>query len=234
MDVIEAHARRLPPLDDRWLPRPYERDELERALLAGDVAGTATHPLDNVRGNILMLIDGDPDKLFGLSGLPDGYGLDAILDLVAIGAGRPIDHEARYGPVDIAPGPILDACRAMGERLAGAARAGETRAARHGPPRGPRAPLPRARGLARGARRAPGDPRGGVQVARGSPRPRLGRRVLRRRGRALRRPRAAPHAQPGGDGADPRGRPPRSRGGRPRVRGGGDRGRRRDALASPT
>lgn len=125
MDVTEAHARRLPLLDDRWLPRPYERTELERALLAGDVAGTATHPLDNVRGNILMLIDGDPDKLFGLSGMPGAYGLDAILDLVAIGAGRPIDHEARYGPVDIAPGPILGACRAMGERLAGAARAGE-------------------------------------------------------------------------------------------------------------
>jgi hypothetical protein len=125
MDVTEAHARRLPPLDDRWVPRPHERADLERALLAGDVAGTATHPLDNVRGNILMLIDGDPDKLFGLTRMPDGYGLDAILDLVAVEAGRPIDHDARYGPVEIAPGPILDACRAMGERLARAASAGE-------------------------------------------------------------------------------------------------------------
>ncbi len=126
MDVTEAHARRLPPLDDRWVPRPHARELLERALLAGDVAGTATHPLDNVRGNALMLIDGDPDKLFGLSRMPGAYELDAILDLVALGAGRPIDHEARYGPVDIAPGPIVDACRAMGERLGRAAAAGET------------------------------------------------------------------------------------------------------------
>jgi hypothetical protein len=125
MDVTEAHAHRLPPLDDRWVPRRHDPADLERALLAGDVAGTATHPLDNVRGNILMLIDGDPDKLFGLSGIPGGYDLDAILDLVAAEAGRPIDHEARYGPVDIAPAPILDACRAVGERLRRAATAGE-------------------------------------------------------------------------------------------------------------
>jgi hypothetical protein len=125
MDVTEAHARRLPPLDERWILRAYDRADLEHALLAGDVAGTASHPLDNVRGNILMLIDGDPDKLFGLSEMPGGLALDAILDLVAAGAGRPIDHDARYGPVDIAPGPIVDSCRAMGERLARAAAARE-------------------------------------------------------------------------------------------------------------
>ena len=124
MDVTEAHARRLPPLDDRWVPRPHDRDALERALLAGDVAGTASHPLDNVRGNILMLIDGDPDKLFGLSEMPGDRDLDTILDLVAAEAGHPIDHEARYGPVEIAPAPIVDACRAMGERLARAAATG--------------------------------------------------------------------------------------------------------------
>ena len=52
MDVIEAHVRRLPPLDERWEPRDYARDAWREALLAGGVAGTATHPLDNVRGNI--------------------------------------------------------------------------------------------------------------------------------------------------------------------------------------
>ena len=72
MDVIEAHVRRLPPIDERWSPRPCSREELERALVIGGVAGTASHALDNVRGNILMLIDGDPDKQFGLSGLPGG------------------------------------------------------------------------------------------------------------------------------------------------------------------
>jgi Phosphatase len=125
MDVIEAHVRRLPSLDDRWTPRPCTRAELEAALLEGEVAGTATHPLDNVRANILMLIDGDPDKLFGLSGLPGSFGFDDILDQVAEGAGWPIDHDARYGDVEIAPGPVLDACSSVGERLAGACVRGE-------------------------------------------------------------------------------------------------------------
>jgi hypothetical protein len=118
MDAITRHVERMPPLDDRWAPRPCSRRELEDALLAGAVAGTATHPLDNVRANALMLIDGDPDKLFGLSGLPGAYDLDGILDLVGDAAGAPIDHEARYGPVEIAPAPIVDRCHAVGERLA--------------------------------------------------------------------------------------------------------------------
>lgn len=125
MDVIEAHAARLPRLDERWDPRPHTREELERGLLLGGVAGTASHPLDNVRGNILMLIDGDPDKLFGLSGIPGDLTFEDILTLVEVSAGAPIDRAARYGPVEIAPGPIVDACRAAGERLAQAAAAKE-------------------------------------------------------------------------------------------------------------
>ena len=54
MDVIERHVRRLPSLDERWSPRPHAREDLATALLAGDVAGTATHPLDNVRANALL------------------------------------------------------------------------------------------------------------------------------------------------------------------------------------
>lgn len=118
MDVIGRHVARLPALDDRWTPRPSSRDELERALLSGMIAGWASHPLDNVRGNALLLLDGDPDKSFGLRGLSDGLDLDAILSLVETAAGAPIDREARYGPVDIRPGPVLDACLAAGERLA--------------------------------------------------------------------------------------------------------------------
>jgi hypothetical protein len=95
MDVIERHVARLPALDDRWTPGGFSDDALAAALLEGGVAGTATHPLDNVRANALMLIDGDPDKLFGLSGMPGAFDLDGILDLVAAGAGVPIDHEAR-------------------------------------------------------------------------------------------------------------------------------------------
>src|SRR6185503_4111245 len=117
-DVIEAHVRRLPPLDRAsWTPRTVPRAELERALLAGLVAGWATHPLDNVRGNAQLLLDHDPDKEFGLTGLQDGLTLEAVLDLVERAAGAPIDREARTGPVEIRPGPILDACGAAAERL---------------------------------------------------------------------------------------------------------------------
>ncbi len=126
MDVIEAHVRRLPAADARWTPRPSSREELLGALLEGDVAGTATHPLDNVRNNALMLLDGDPDKQFGLTGLAQGMDLDAVLSLVETGAGAPIDRDARFGPVDIRPEPVLEACLAVGERLARAASAGET------------------------------------------------------------------------------------------------------------
>jgi len=125
VDVMEAYGRRMPVADARWTPRPMSRDELEMGLLAGEVAGVATHPLDNVRGNILMLIDQDPDKLFGLRGLPGDLGFDEILELVARGSGVPIDHEARFGQVQIAPGPILESCGAMGARLAAAAAAGQ-------------------------------------------------------------------------------------------------------------
>jgi hypothetical protein len=86
-------------------------------LLAGLVAGWATHPLDNVRGNAQMLLDRDPDKEFGLTGLQDGMDLDAILTLVGDAAGAPIDREARTGPVEIKPEPILAACGAAGDRL---------------------------------------------------------------------------------------------------------------------
>ena len=126
MDVIEAHVRRLPPLDERWNPAPHDPAELARALVAGGVAGTATHPLDNVRRNALVLIDGDPDKTFGLSGMQGAFDLDAILTMVERGAGAPIDHDARYGPVDIRPEPILAACASFGDRLRAACDGGET------------------------------------------------------------------------------------------------------------
>jgi Phosphatase len=125
-DVIRSHVRRLPRVDERWTPRPVDRAELERGLLSGTVAGWATHPLDNVRGNALMLLDGDPDKEFGLTGLQEGMDLDRILGLVEAAAGAPIDRDARYGPVDIRPAPIVDASVAAGVRLAAACERGES------------------------------------------------------------------------------------------------------------
>src|SRR6476661_9442356 len=126
-DVIEAHVSRLPPLaEDAWIPRVVDRADLERALLAGGVAGTATHPIDNVRGNIQKLLEHDPDKEFGLTGLQDGMTLDRVLGLVERAAGAPIDRDARHGPVEIRARPIVDASLAAGERLTRAWERGES------------------------------------------------------------------------------------------------------------
>ena len=126
-DVIEAHVSRLPPLaEEDWTPRVVDRTELERALLAGGVAGTATHPIDNVRGNIQKLLDHDPDKEFGLTGLQEEMTLDRVLALVERAAGAPIDRGARFGPVDIRARSIVDASLAAGGRLARASENGET------------------------------------------------------------------------------------------------------------
>ena len=123
MDVIGAHADRLPALDERWEPRPHAREDLERALVAGGVAGPAGHPHHNVFGNIRKLVAHDPDKLFGLSRMPEPFGFEDIVRLVGDAAGVPIDGLATEGSPDIDAGAVLDACAAMGERLAAAARA---------------------------------------------------------------------------------------------------------------
>src|SRR4029079_2875173 len=139
-DVIEAHVRRLPPFDpDLWAPRPITREELERALLAGLVAGWATHPLDNVRRNARLLLDHDPDKEFGLTGLQDGRSLDSVLDLVERAAGAPIEREARSGPVEIRPQPIVDpGLAAAGRRPRGVPPAADVRRGARGGGAAPR------------------------------------------------------------------------------------------------
>ena len=136
MDIIEAHARRIPTVDDRWAVRPHTRAELLEGLLAGKAAGVAAHPVDNVRRNIQLLVEQDPDKLFGMSDMPGRFGFDEILGLVEAEAGAPIDRAARFGPVHIEPEPILAACEALGDRLAGAAAAGERVVVATGHPNG--------------------------------------------------------------------------------------------------
>jgi Phosphatase len=125
LDVIGAHASRLPALDERWEPRPYPRDELAEALVAGGVAGPAGHPHHNVFGNIRMLVEHDPDKLFGLSDLPEPFGFEDIVRFVGEASGVPIDALATEGSPDIDAGAVLDACAAVGERLSAAGRAAE-------------------------------------------------------------------------------------------------------------
>jgi hypothetical protein len=112
-------------LDERWDPRPYLREELAEALVAGGVAGPAGHPHHNVFRNIRMLVEHDPDKLFGLSDMPEPFGFEDIVRIVGEASGAPIDALATEGSPDIDSGAVLDACEAVGERLAEAARRGE-------------------------------------------------------------------------------------------------------------
>lgn len=135
MDVIGSHASRLPLLDDRWTPRPYERGELADGLVAGLVAGPVTsHDLDNVRRNIRLLHQGDPDKQFGMTGLRS-LPPDEVLELVERAAGFRAD--GRFdGPVWVDPQLVLDACEAVGARLATAVERGERVVLATGHPRG--------------------------------------------------------------------------------------------------
>ena len=126
MDVIETHAAQLPGIDDRWTPRSYERHELVRGLLEGRIAGPdLSHPLDNVLRNIGLLCQGDSDKQFGMSGLAQAFTPREVLELVGRAAGFEPDPHATTGPVPVDPELVLDACEAVGDRLADACRGGE-------------------------------------------------------------------------------------------------------------
>ena len=126
MDVIETHAAQLPGIDDRWTPRSYERHELVRGLLEGRIAGPdLSHPLDNVLRNIGLLCQGDSDKQFGMSGLAQAFTPREVLELVGRAAGFEPDPHATTGPVPVDPELVLDACEAVGDRLADACREGE-------------------------------------------------------------------------------------------------------------
>jgi hypothetical protein len=125
MDALASHAARLPSIDERWSPRAVGRDDLVLGLLQGRVAGDAvSHPLDNVLGNIDLLLRGDPDKQFGMSELQT-HSPAEVLALVGGGAGFDPDPRARTGPVPVDPELVLDTCEAVGDRLATACRRGE-------------------------------------------------------------------------------------------------------------
>lgn len=126
MDVTAAHARQLPRIDDRWEPRSCSRRELRRGLLEGRIAGPeVSHPMDNVRRNIELMCSGDPDKLFGLSGIAGAFDPEEVLALVGRAAGFDPSPDRRTGPVPVDPDRVLDACEALGDRLAEAVRRGE-------------------------------------------------------------------------------------------------------------
>ncbi|MBI2237731.1 MAG: phosphatase [Actinobacteria bacterium] len=124
MDVIESHAAGLPAIDDRWIPRPFDREELVRGLLEGRVAGPVTsHPIDNVLWKIERLCESDPDLQFGMTGL-QRFTAEEVFELVAEAGGFRVDT-ATDGPTPIDTGLVLDACEAVGDRLAFACRRGE-------------------------------------------------------------------------------------------------------------
>ena len=126
MDVIESHAAHLPAIDERWTRQIDDRDELIRGLLDGRIAGPSlSHPLDNVLRNIRLLCEGEPDKQFGMSGLPGAYTQVEVLGLVGRAAGFRPDPTATTGPVPVDPERVLEACEAVGHRLAGACARGE-------------------------------------------------------------------------------------------------------------
>ena len=127
MDVIGYHAAQLPAIDDRWTPGAYDRDVLLHGLLEGRIAGPeVSHDSDNVRRNIGLLSDGDPDKQFGLAGLPGDLSPSDILELVGTAAGFDPEALGKAAPVPVAPQFVLAACEAVGDRFALAAERGET------------------------------------------------------------------------------------------------------------
>jgi hypothetical protein len=126
MEPLEDCAASPPTHDPGWVPREHPRAELEAALLAGKVAGVAGHSADDVRRNARLLLEGDPDKQFGLSGIPASVTLDRVLALVADAAGSPVDRHNPASDVWISPDRVLAAAEAMGDRLAEAARSCST------------------------------------------------------------------------------------------------------------
>jgi len=126
MDVIESHAAQLPAIDERWTGRIRDREELIRGLLDSRIAGhSLSHPLDNVLRNIRLLCEGDIDKQFGLSGLPGAFTPSEVLGLVGRAAGFTPDPNATTGPVPVDPELVIEACEAVGRRLAEACARGE-------------------------------------------------------------------------------------------------------------
>ena len=79
-----------------------------------------------MRRNIGLLSDGDPDKQFGLAGLPGDLSPSDILELVGTAAGFDPEALGKAAPVPVAPQFVLAACEAVGDRFALAAERCET------------------------------------------------------------------------------------------------------------
>ncbi len=80
--------------------------------------------MDNVLRNIRLLCEGDDDKQFGMTGLRT-LSPPEVLELVGEAAGFTPQPDPATGPVPVDPNLVLDACEAVGDRLALACRRGE-------------------------------------------------------------------------------------------------------------
>src|SRR5438105_15651567 len=101
MAAIDPHPSRIPP-DERWVPKPYPREELVRGILDGGMAGVVSHPLDNVLWKIGLLCEGDPTSQFGLSGVSDPSEAE-VMRLVAEASGWTPEPASRFGPFRVDP-----------------------------------------------------------------------------------------------------------------------------------
>ena len=126
----KAHETRAheATLRDLWRPQPerFSEEELSEAMLASGAAGPdCSHDRANVLWKVDRLISGDPDAQFGLSGLTR-FSVSEVLAMIGEEAGfDPAIFGDGDGPVPIDPSRVLAACRAVGLRLAHAARQGE-------------------------------------------------------------------------------------------------------------
>jgi histidinol phosphate phosphatase hisN-like protein len=108
-----------------WQPRRFSDEELTEALVRAAIAGpVASHDRANVLWRIGRLVDGDPEELFGISGLR-GFSVADILGLVAKETGFDPNPDVRLGSVTIDPSLLLRALKLTGIRLSESAQRGE-------------------------------------------------------------------------------------------------------------
>ena len=108
-----------------WQPGRFSDLELAEALVKAAIAGpVASHDRANVLWRIGRLLDGDPEELFGLTGL-QGYSVGDVLALIAEETGFDADPTLRMGGVSIEPERLLLSLKAAGARLSEAAQHGE-------------------------------------------------------------------------------------------------------------
>ena len=102
------------------------RDELGRHMVATRIAGSVQTPVADVLRKAERVAAGDPEHCFGLSGM-SRYTPDDVLDQVYLQYGwRYTDGEPLGGPAYIDPDLLLDELDRAAERLAAAARGGES------------------------------------------------------------------------------------------------------------